>query len=594
MDNQQFQQNFQQFENISEDIDKQILALKMKESKVDIAWRIFEGSNEKMPERGFLSDGIELFYRIIKKFNGIETQIKDINNKIYNTFCIKTPTKNFYFFFLGEKYRVYNVLDAIDNLNFIFPDSSKEHVIFLPTYSFPNQSILRHNKDNSIDDYKKSKTLKQKGRVIFSKIGSELSKVKDTYKKDGLLSATSMLIEKGGRVASDIGKSCIMQHSFLIYAKYSHMSNKPNIIHYDSMKIENKIHFDTMPAQLKKLLKEQKIQKEKGTRPQIPFNYSCVFYTYQKIYEIINNSFYYDIDDRLIRFLNNKNINIENLLEEIIQMLHKQLTLQSQSQSQSQSSKHSQTRSSKQSQTRSSKQLQTRSSKQLQTKSSKQLQTRSSKQIQTGSSKQIQTGSSKQIQTGSSKQIQTRSSKQIQMSEECKLRYLLHNYRLSDIKLSEEYINSELFVNKSFLLDSFSKKTKKNDEILCVIVVFCYLKLKYYLCFNNIRKYNKKDDLLFLIESGFILRSSKVISKLNEIEIKEIIINEEKKNLRRQLNAIDNDIKIKIDLISNFITNVYINILCSNNIKRVKKIINKIVDANEGKTWNEIFYLVNK
>ena len=100
MDNQQFQQEFQQFENISEDIDKQILALKMKESKVDIAWRIFEGSNEKMPERGFLSDGIELFYRIIKKFNGIETQIKDINNKIYNTFCIKTPTKNFYFFFL--------------------------------------------------------------------------------------------------------------------------------------------------------------------------------------------------------------------------------------------------------------------------------------------------------------------------------------------------------------------------------------------------------------------------------------------------------------------------------------------------------------
>ena len=366
MDNQQFQQEFQQFEN------KQILALKMKESKVDIAWRIFEGSNEKMPERGFLSDGIELFYRIIKKFNGIETQIKDINNKIYNTFCIKTPTKNFYFFFLGEKYRVYNVLDAIDNLNFIFPDSSKEHVIFLPTYSFPNQSILRHNKDNSIDNYKKSKTLKQKGRVIFSKIGSELSKVKDTYKKDGLLSATSMLIEKGGRVASDIGKSCIMQHSFLIYAKYSHMSNKPNIIHYDSMKIENKIHFDTMPAQLKKLLKEQKIQKEKGTRPQIPFNYSCVFYTYQKIYEIINNSFYYDIDDRLIRFLNNNNINIENLLEEIIQMLHKQLTLQSQSQSQS------------------SKQIQTRSSKQIQTGSSKQLQTRSSKQLQTGSSKQIQ------------------------------------------------------------------------------------------------------------------------------------------------------------------------------------------------------------
>ena len=78
------------------------------------------------------------------------------------------------------------------------------------------------------------------------------------------------------------------------------------------------------------------------------------------------------------------------------------------------------------------------------------------------------------------------------------------------------------------------------------------------------------------------------------MEIKEIIINEEKKNLRRQLNAIDNDIKIKIDLISNFITNVYINILCSNNIKRVKKIINKIVDANEGKTWNEIFYLVKK
>ena len=576
MEDQQFQQEFQQFENISEDIDKQILALKMKESKVDIAWRIFEGSNEKMPEKGFLSDGIELFYRIIKKFNGIEMQIKDINNKIYNTVCIKTPTKNFYFFFLGEKYRVYNVLDAIDNLNFIFPDSSKEHVIFLPTYSFPNQSILRHNKDNSIDDYRKSKTLKQKGRVIFSKIGSELSKVKDSYKKDGLLSATSMLIEKGGRVASDIGKSCIMQHSFLIYAKYSHMSNKPNIIHYDSMKIENKIHFNTMPAQLKKLLKEHKIQKEKGTRPQIPFNYSCVFYTYQKIYEIINNSFYYDIDDRLIRFLSNNNINIENLLEEITQMLHKQLTLQSQSQSQS----------SKQLQTGTSKQIQTRSSKQIQTKSSKQIQTRSSKQLQTRLSKQFQIISSKQLQTGTSKQIQT--------LEECKLRYLLHNYRLSDIVLSEEYINSELFVNKSFLLDSFSKKTKKNDEILCVIVVFCYLKLKYYLCFNNIRKYNKKDDLLFLIESGFILRSSKVISKLNEIEIKEIIINEEKKNLRRQLNAIDNDIKIKIDLISNFITNVYINILCSNNIKRVKKIINKIVDANEGKTWNEIFYLVNK
>ena len=206
----------------------------------------------------------------------------------------------------------------------------------------------------------------------------------------------------------------------------------------------------------------------------------------------------------------------------------------------------------------------------------------------------MQTISSKQLQTISSKQLQTRSSKQLQTSEECKLRYLLHNYRLSDIVLSEVYINSELFVNKSFLLDSFSKKMKKNDEILCVIVAFCYLKLKYYLCFNNIRKYNKKDDLLFLIESGFILRSSKVISELNEIEIKEIIINEEKKNLKRQLNAIDNDIKIKIDLISNFITNVYINILCSNNIKRVKKIIKKIVDANKGKTWNEIFYLVNK
>ena len=52
-----------------------------------------------------------------------------------------------------------------------------------------------------------------------------------------------------------------------------------------------------------------------------------------------------------------------------------------------------------------------------------------------------------------------------------------------------------------------------------------------------LRKYNKKDDLLFLIESGFILRSSKVISELNEIEIKEIIINEEKKNLKRQLNV---------------------------------------------------------
>ena len=61
--------DIQQFENISEDIDKQILALKMKQSKVDIAWRIFEGSNEKMPEKGFLSDGIELFNRIIKKFN---------------------------------------------------------------------------------------------------------------------------------------------------------------------------------------------------------------------------------------------------------------------------------------------------------------------------------------------------------------------------------------------------------------------------------------------------------------------------------------------------------------------------------------------
>ena len=282
-----------------------------------------------------------------------------------------------------------------------------------------------------------------------------------------------------------------------------------------------------------------------------------------------------------------------------LQILQKQLIIQSLSQSQSQSLSLSQSLSQSlslsQSQSQSSpKQLQTKSTKQLQTKSPKQLQTKSTKQLQTKSSKQLQTKSTKQLETKSSKQLQTKSSKQLQKSPECKLRYLLHNYRLSDIVLSEEYINSELFINKSFLLDSFSKKIKKNDEISCVILAFCFLKLKYHLCFNNIRKYNRKDDLLFLVESGFFRRSSKVVTELNEFEIKEIMINEQEKILKRQLNAIDNDIKIKIDLISNFITNIYINVLFSKNIKKIKNVIKKIVEENRGKTWNEIFRLINK
>ena len=81
------------------------------------------------------------------------------------------------------------------------------------------------------------------------------------------------------------------------------------------MIFENSVHRETVTPDvhdIKELTGKAIKQKDTG-RPQNPFNKSCVFYTYKFIFDMIKNDLYFDIDDKLAKFLDrNQFIDLDN------------------------------------------------------------------------------------------------------------------------------------------------------------------------------------------------------------------------------------------------------------------------------------------
>ena len=109
----------------------------------------------------------------------------------------------------------------------------------------------------------------------------------------------------GIKTAIKILKASSQGHSFLLIRKLGLGEKDPQELYLDSMIFENSVHRETVTPDvhdIKELTGKAIKQKDTG-RPQNPFNKSCVFYTYKFISDMIKNDLYFDIDDKLAKFL---------------------------------------------------------------------------------------------------------------------------------------------------------------------------------------------------------------------------------------------------------------------------------------------------
>ena len=79
------------------------------------------------------------------------------------------------------------------------------------------------------------------------------------------------------------------------------------------MIIENDIHKKTLTKEVKEMVDSDSLQSIRSSKIQPPFNNSCVFYTYKHIFDMIKEDLYFDIDDKLAKFLDtNQFIDLDN------------------------------------------------------------------------------------------------------------------------------------------------------------------------------------------------------------------------------------------------------------------------------------------
>ena len=277
--------------------------------KVTTAWEIFNGNTKlSMPENGKLSEGRALWRKTFNKFNGKTIILENKNFTESEIECIETPTKNYYILFLGIQYEyVTNKATPPENLYLQFKDMTKEHILFVPVYSQPN-TLLNPNAGEVFEPKQKQKLVsKQKQK---QKQKQKLSSIEYWKEK-----ATKIFDIMGINTAINRGKASFQGHSFLLIRKLGLGETEPETSYLDSMIIENPVHKETVTPNLPEIKKlaNQAIKQKDTKRPQIPLNKSCVFYTYKYIFDMIKNDLYFDIDDKLAKFLDsNQFIDLDN------------------------------------------------------------------------------------------------------------------------------------------------------------------------------------------------------------------------------------------------------------------------------------------
>ena len=276
--------------------------------KVTKAWKIFNGNTElPMPENGTLSEGRALWRKTFNKFNGKTVTLENKNFNESEIECIETPTKNYYILFLGIKYEyVTNKATPPEDLYLQFEDMTKEHIVLVPVYSEPG-TLLNPNAGEALEPKQKLVSKQKQKQKQKQQNLSRFEYVKEAAKK--------IFDIMGIKTAIKILKASSQGHSFLLIRKLGLGEKDPETSYLDSMKFENSVHRETVTPDLpeiKELISKAIKQKDTG-RPQNPFNKSCVFYTYKFIFDMIKNDLYFDIDDKLAKFLDrNQFIDLDN------------------------------------------------------------------------------------------------------------------------------------------------------------------------------------------------------------------------------------------------------------------------------------------
>lgn len=259
--------------------------------KVTKAWEIFNGNTKlSVPQNGTLREGWALWRKTFNKFNGKTVTLLNSNFNESEIECIETPTKNYYILFLGMRYEdVTKKTTHPESLYLQFDDMTKEHILFVPVYSNPPTAINPKAGTRYEPGIKNENEKQKQNQNLFDRIG--INTVINTF-----------------RAAS-------MAHSFLVIRKLGLGEKDPETSYLDSMKFENSVHRETVTPDLpeiKQLIKKAKKQKD-IERPQFLLNRSCVFYTYKFIFDMIKNDLYFDIDDKLAKFLDrNQFIDLDN------------------------------------------------------------------------------------------------------------------------------------------------------------------------------------------------------------------------------------------------------------------------------------------
>lgn len=472
------------FENVFQD---DISQKKYKQSeKVKKAWEIFNGNTKlPMPQNGTLSEGRALWRKTFDKFNGKTITLENKNFDESEIECIETPTRNYYILFLGMKYEyVNNKATSPENLYLQFDDTTKEHILFVPVYSNP-QTLINPNAGKPFK-------LKQEQELVSKqKQKQNQNLMKKIFDITGINSTINTI-----RAASQ-------GHSFLLIRKLGLGEREPETFYLDSMKFENPVHRETVTPDvydIKELM--EKATKQKGVRPQIPFNKSCVFYTYKYIFDMIKNDLYFDIDDKLAKFLDgNQFIDLDNgetdvgdpgyakkvtsRLDRLANMITEIIGFQSSS---TPSGPETLPISLSQKEESHIKEMNTVN--QL-TKEFGQLDINQDSPTQSKNSSNQQDDNSIALITKQQAELSRLQHSMMKKPEPNKLYDLLLTVDISDIVLVEkDYPYLKTFINKHKLLDELDNNTPLQDEntVFYIIIGYLFLKLKLKLLNSEKRK----------------------------------------------------------------------------------------------------------